>query len=475
MLAFGSAATVLGLVIAVVVVRLTHRQAQSLKHQAMFDALTDLPNRLLFADRVQQAILVARREQRVFALIAMDLNRFKIINDTLGHHIGDLVLQHVAARTRACLRESDTVARIGGDEFVILLATISDLDGALIAAKKILAALADAPTLGGHSVDVGASLGIAIFPEQAQDAETLQRRADAAMYFAKQSHSGYALYSNTLGQDAEDRNALQGELRHAISHDQLVLHYQPKIDFKPGHVNGVEVLVRWNHPMLGLLAPDKFIPLAESSNLIKPLTVAVLRGALRQCEAWRRAGIDLSVLVNLSAVNVRDPEFPDKVAAILAEFSVPPARLELEITEAALMSQPALAVACIKKLSRMGLQISIDDFGTGYSSMAYLKELLVAKIKIDRSFVKDMASNHNDAVIVRSTVELGHSLGLKIVAEGVETQEVWDQLHALGCDDAQGYFMSRPLSATDFSAWLKHSQWAAGERVETNIVDLKTA
>jgi len=460
MLLFGGGATLLGLIIAVVAIRHTNQQARQLQYQAMYDSLTKLPNRVLFADRLQQAILIGRREKQPFALIAMDLDRFKEINDTLGHHAGDQVLQHVAVCIRTILRESDTVARMGGDEFAILLAPVSDLDGALAAAKKILKALEQPAHIAGQQIEVGASLGIVLFPEHGEDAQGLMREADAAMYLAKQTHGGYQVYSKDLGQGAaDDHLRLQGELRHAIAHNELVLHFQPKIDFSSGCISGVEALVRWQHPKHGLLAPDNFIPMAEQTGLIKPLTYHVLRSALRQCEEWQRTGLDLSMAVNISAINIQDPEFPEQVAKLLKEFTVPPARLELDVAETALLSEPVRSMDCIKKLSALGVQIAIDDFGTGYASMAYLKEMLVAKIKIDKSFVKNMAVNHNDAVIVRSTVELGHNLGLKVVAEGVESQAVWDRLKALGCDDAQGYHMGRPLPAEGFSEWLRQSPW----------------
>ncbi len=460
MLLFGGGATLLGLIIAVVVIRHTNQQARQLQYQAMYDSLTKLPNRVLFADRLQQAILIGRREKQPFALIAIDLDRFKEINDTLGHHAGDQALQHVAVCIRNCLRESDTVARMGGDEFAILLAPVSDLDGALAAAKKILKALEKAAHIAGQQVEVGASLGIVLFPEHGEDAEDLMREADTAMYLAKQTHGGYQVYSKDLGQGAaDDHMRLQGELRHAIAHNELILHFQPKIDFSSGCISGVEALVRWQHPKHGLLAPDNFIPMAEQTGLIKPLTYHVLRSALRQCEEWQRTGLDLSMSVNISAINIQDPEFPEQVAKLLKEFTVPPARLELDVAETALLSEPVRSMDCIKKLSALGVQIAIDDFGTGYASLSYLKEMLVAKIKIDKSFVKNMAVNHNDAVIVRSTVELGHNLGLKVVAEGVESQAVWDKLKILGCDDAQGYHMGRPLSADGFSEWLLQSPW----------------
>jgi len=462
MLLLGVTAVGLGLAIAFLVVRNAKHQAHLLQHQAMYDGLTGLPNRALFSDRLQQAILIGRREQQPFALIAMDLDRFKEINDTLGHHIGDQVLRVVADRTRACLRESDTVARMGGDEFTILLATAGDGDGAVAAARKILKAFDVPADIAGQRVEIGASLGIAMFPEHGEEPLVLLREADAAMYLAKQTHAGYKLYSKDLGQGADDRLALQSELRHAIANNELELHFQPKIDFKADRIHGVEALVRWQHPRHGLLAPDKFIPLAEQTGLIKPLTQAVLRNALRQCEVWCRSGLDLSVSVNISAINIQDPEFPDQVAQLLKESSVPASRLELEVTETAVMAEPTRAVDCIKRLSSLGLQVSIDDFGTGYSSMAYLKELLVAKIKIDKSFVRDMAVNHNDAVIVRSTVELGHNLGLKVVAEGVESEAAWNRLKALGCDDAQGYYLSRPLPPDKFAEWFRQSPWGQG-------------
>ncbi len=459
MLILGTAAAGLGLAIAFVVIRNANNQADSLQHQAMFDSLTNLPNRVLFADRLQQTTLIARREKRAFGLFAMDLDRFKEINDTLGHHIGDQVLQHVAACTRKCLRESDTVARMGGDEFTILLATVSDLDGAIAVAKKILKAIGEPFLIAGRNLEIDASIGVVVFPQHGDDPDALLRQADAAMYTAKQAQSGYRVYSQDLGHGADDRMALQSELRQAIINNELVLHYQPKIDFSAAQVSGVEALVRWQHPSHGLMAPDKFIPLAEQTGLIKPLTKWVLKTALRQCEEWYRAGISLSMSINVSAISIQDPEFPGQMEKMLEDFDVPVSRIELEITETALMSEPVRAVECIRKLSALGFQIAIDDFGTGYSSMAYLKELLVAKIKIDKSFVKDMASNHSDAVIVRSTVELGHNLGLKVVAEGVEDQAAWDSLKDLGCDSAQGYYMSRPLPSADFLVWMEKSPW----------------
>lgn len=458
-LGLAAAATGLGLLIAFLVTRNAQRQASTLHHQAMFDRLTNLPNRALFADRIHQTILISHREKQSFAIIAMDLDRFKEINDALGHHVGDQVLQQVAEQSRGCLRASDTFARMGGDEFTILLPNTSNLDGAAVSAKKILTAINQPILIAGQRLQISASLGIALFPEHGDSAEVLLRNADAAMYEAKRTQVGYAVYSVDLDQHAEDRMRLLSELRHAIDHDELILHYQPKIDFVSGRVSGVEALVRWQHPTRGLLFPDAFIQLAETTGLIKALTMDVLKKILRQSEAWYESGLNLTTAVNISTLSIQDPEFPDQLADLLKRVNMPVSQLELEITETAVMTGTLRAVECIKRLNDLGLQIAIDDFGTGYSSMSRLKELLVAQIKIDKSFVKDMAVNHNDAMIVRSTVELGHSLGMKVIAEGVEDEAVWDKLKAFGCDSAQGYYMSRPITAEKFLEWLRESPW----------------
>ncbi|MBI3188851.1 MAG: EAL domain-containing protein [Gammaproteobacteria bacterium] len=459
MIALGAAATALGFLIAFLVIRHSQQQASTLRHQATYDRLTNLPNRALFADRIQQSILISRREKQSFAIIAVDLDRFKEINDAMGHHVGDLVLQQIARQSRECLRESDTFARMGGDEFVILLPSTQYTDGAIITAKKIIHAINQPMQIAGQRLEISASLGIAIFPEHGDTAEVLLRNADAAMYEAKRTQLGYTVYRADLDQHAEQRMQLHSELRHAIENNELALHYQPKIRFDNGRVSGVEALVRWQHPARGLLFPDAFIELAETTGLIKPLTMAVLKMALHQCEQWYQAGLNLTVAVNISTLSIQDPEFPDQLSELLRHVSIPISLLELEITETAVMTGAARAVKCIKRLHDLGTQIAIDDFGTGYSSMSRLKELLVAQIKIDKSFVKDMAVNHNDAVIVRSTVELGHSLGMKVIAEGVEDQAAWEKLKSIGCDSAQGYYMSRPIPVEKLHLWLRESPW----------------
>lgn len=432
---------------------------EELTYRALHDFLTDIPNRTLLSDRLQQAILAAKREKKLVALMIMDLDRFKEINDTMGHHSGDLVLQAVASRLRSTLRQFDTAARLGGDEFAVVLPGIKDRETATLLAQKILHAVQTPLLLAGRSIDIGMSLGIALYPDQGDDAGVLMQRADMAMYVAKRTSSGYAFYDAEGDRHSLDRLALKGELRHAINHDELVLYYQPKIDFGSGRISGVEALVRWQHPKHGLMLPDDFIPLAETTGLIKPLTVWVLHQALRQAGEWRRRGLSITMAVNISATSLLDLQLPEIVAQALQETETEPVWLELEITETAVMKEPALAIDVISQLNNMGVRLAIDDFGTGYSSMAYLQKLLVTKIKIDKSFVVHMNSNENDAIIVRSLIGLGHNLGLTVVAEGVESQETWDQLKTLGCDFAQGYSMCRPIPQEQMWDWLAQSPW----------------
>ena len=433
---------------------------KKLEYQALHDALTRLPNRVLFHDRLRNVLLAAHRSNEPFAVVGVDLDLFKEVNDTLGHHAGDCVLQHVAEACLRVLRDSDTVARMGGDEFAILLPKVTDLESALKVSQRVLAAIKQPIKFGDRMIDIGASLGLALYPKDGEQAEDLINHSDAAMYEAKQQKAGVLAYRPEMGEGKSEAVALKGELRRALQENELVLHFQPKIDINSNSVSGVEALVRWQHPRLGLLYPDKFIALAEHSGLIKLLTQEVLRLALRQIDAWREQGYGLAVSVNISAVNLQDAEFPDLIASMVAQYHTPPRLLELEVTETAIMTEPLRAIENIRILSELGVVVSIDDFGTGYSSMAYLQKLLVAKIKIDKSFVMEMGAGENDEVIVRSTIDLAHNLGLKAVAEGVETQAVWDKLRDLGCDSAQGYFMSKPLPAEKLIEWMKTSSWA---------------
>ena len=446
----------------------THQLAtlnKELEHLALHDALTKLPNRTLFHDRAEQVILLSQREKKSFALLSLDLDRFKPINDTLGHHAGDLVLQEVSVRLAHCLRESDTVARMGGDEFAILLPNITAKEDVMVVVNKIIRAVIKPIVIDDRTLAVGTSIGIAMFPEDGDNLLALMGCSDAAMYVTKRTQNVYTFYNAEIKKESGTQLALQLDLRDAINNDQLILHYQPKIDFGSHRVIGVEALVRWQHPERGLIYPDAFITVAERNGFMKPFTLKVLEMALRQCELWYQANINLSMAVNISAINLQDPMFPDSVAEILKKFSIPSSYIELEITETAIMTDPLRAIENIKTLSAMGLQVSIDDFGTGYSSMAYLQKLLVAKIKIDKSFVMDMGKNKNDDIIVRSTIDLGHNLGLTVVAEGVETQESWDRLKEMGCDSAQGYFMSRPIPAKEFIQWMKESPYNSPKEI----------
>ena len=439
---------------------ITERKAQAaaLEYQALHDILTDLPNRTLVQDRLKQAIHAAARENKPLTLLLMDLDRFKDVNDALGHHHGDLLLKQVGPRVLSVLRESDTIARLGGDEFAVLLPA-TDIEGAKVAARKILEALDRPFVVEGFFLEIGASIGIAMFPEQGEDADMLMRRADVAMYQAKQSGSGFAVYVSEHDRHSPRRLALMGELRHSIEKHELVLYYQPKIDLATGRTTGVEALVRWRHPQKGLILPDEFITLAEHTGFIKSLTLWVLNEGIRQYRVWRQAGIEVSVSVNLSARNLQDLQLPEQIAELLRTDGPKPGQLELEITESAIMADPARAMEILTRLRGMGIRFSIDDFGAGYSSLGYLKKLPVDEVKIDKSFVIGMAANEDDAVIVRSTIDLAHNLGLKVVAEGVESQKIWERLVAMGCDAAQGYYMCRPIPADELTRWLSESPW----------------
>lgn len=434
----------------------THELAdlnKELEYRALHDDLTRLPNRTLFTDRLQQAIHASARDKRIFALVAVDLDHFKEINDTLGHYAGDMVLREVSKRARKALRQSDTVARMGGDEFAILLSNIGGHENALQLVQQIHRAICGPFAVDGQVLDIGASMGIAVYGEHGDNEEDLNRNADAAMYEAKRDKTGVVIYHSGIEQGEDPATALKGELRHALAGDELILHYQPKFDLGSSKVTGVEALVRWVHPRHGLVLPDSFILLAEQNGMMKLLTLKVLQLALSQNHRWLADGMRLTVAVNISTFNLQDLNFPNEVRRLLEEHQVPAELLELEVTEAAIMQNPLNAAENITRLSEMGVQVSIDDFGTGYSSMAYLKKLLVAKIKIDKSFVIDMDKDSSDAVIVRSTIDLGHNLGLKVVAEGVEDRQAWNYLQALGCDAAQGYYMSKPLPPEQFKDW----------------------
>jgi diguanylate cyclase (GGDEF)-like protein len=423
------------------------REAIEKEHQALHDALTGLPNRELFRDRIDQVVRRGRRTGEHAVVMIMDLDHFKEINDTLGHHMGDLLLEEVARRLKRALRDSDTVARLGGDEFGVLLPRVDSPQDASTVAQNLLVHLREPFVLEGMRLEIDASIGLALHPMHGEDNETLQQRADIAMYSAKQSGRGHAIFEPELDRHSPRRLALAGGLRSAISEGQIQLYYQPKADLRTGRIMGVEALARWDHPEFGIVGPAEFVPIAEQTGLITPLTSFVLDAALRQARAWRDAGLELSVAVNLSARSFLDTQLAVEIPRLLARWGVEAELLELEITESMLMTDPARAEATLDRLSQIGLTLSVDDFGTGYSSLANLKRLPVDVIKIDKSFVIEMAVDASDAAIVRSTIDLAHNLGLRVVAEGVESEDAWRHLEALGCDFAQGYYLSRPLPA----------------------------
>ncbi len=430
------------------------RQSELNEHQALHDALTGLPNRTLFRDRIEQAIALARRDGGQLAVAMIDLDRFKDVNDSLGHHAGDALLVEVAQRLRGILRSSDTVARLGGDEFGVLISKPRSTSDVAVVIGKLRAALEQSVMVEGLALPAEGSVGIAMFPAHGRDVETLLRHADTAMYGAKETKAGYVFYDGSRSEADPARLTLVSELRRAIEQRELTLYYQPKAALANGAVQSVEALLRWNHPERGLVGPDEFIPLAQQTGLIKPLTLYVLDEALGQCRAWQRSGLTLGVAVNLSVRNLLDADFPHQVKRLLQKREVEPGLLQLEITESTMLSDPVRTKRVLDRLAAMGIALSIDDFGTGYSSLSYLSQLPVNEIKIDRSFVMNMADSDNDAVIVRSTIDLGRNLGLQVVAEGVETEQAWDELNGLGCTLAQGYYLSRPVPAAELTEWL---------------------
>lgn len=442
------------------------RQTAAVAHQATHDLLTHLPNRTLLNGHLEQAIRVARREGTSVALLLLDINLFKEINDTLSHRNGDLLLQEVGPRLRRVLRESDLVARLGGDEFAVLLPGTDSAQAAVVA-QKILDVFQEPFALGEFSVMVGAGIGIAVYPVHGESADQIMQRADVAMYVAKEAGNEYFVYSADHDHYHPDRLALISALRRAIDHDQLFLEYQPKVNITTGRTVGVEALLRWRHPDRGLIPPDEFIMLAEHAGLIKPLTLWVLTTALRQSRAWHEADIFVPVAVNLSARSLQDAGLVEQISAILRHADVAAHSLELEITESVIMADPERALEILTRLNAEGVHLSIDDFGTGYSSLTYLKRLPVRTIKIDRSFVGHLDSDPDDGIIVRSIIELAHALRLKVVAEGVETRETWDRLAAMGCDEAQGYYVSRPLSHENLARWLTESPWTLARSATT--------
>jgi diguanylate cyclase (GGDEF)-like protein len=438
------------------------REAARSEHQATHDSLTDLPNRVRFRSLVDRELAPLSEDGRL-AVLLMDLNRFKEINDTLGHHYGDLLLEQVSHRLRQPLREGDVVARLGGDEFGVLLAGLPHLGMAADIADRLNRSLEQPFEIDGFVLEIDASIGIARYPEDGRDVETLLQRADVAMYRAKESHAPYLTYSKEFDHHTPERLALVADLRRAVDAEgELVVWYEPKLKLHGAAITSVEGLVRWQHPTLGLLQPAAFIEMAEHTGLIKPLTLRVLDQALGQCQDWKDRGLDLEVAVNLSARVLADRRFPTEVTRLMAKWGLSAESLKLEITESSIMADPPAALWVIEQLHAAGISLAIDDFGTGYSSLAMLKQLPVSQIKIDKSFVMNMAASKDDSVIVRSTIELAHNLGLEVVAEGVEDQSSLEKLERLGCDLVQGYHLSPPLPAEQLERWLHDWQHRRG-------------
>lgn len=434
------------------------KRQQEQEWQAMHDALTGLPNRSMFMRRLHEAIEEAATANDHVAVMIMDLNDFKEVNDTLGHHCGDLLLQEIGPRLQGVLREGDLIARLGGDEFGVVLGSVKELGTAVAIAERLLEALEMPLVLDGMAIDVTASIGIAVYPTHSEDVETLLRRADVAMYAAKESHAAYEIYTPSRDRYSPSRLSLLSNIRPALENEEFVVYFQPKVDLSTLAVSGMEALIRWEHPERGLIPPDEFIPLLERSVLIRPITLFVLGKALSQWGRWAEEGFDLHVAVNLSVRSLLDVQLHEEVGELLDRWSVPADRLTLELTESSLMADSARAIGVLTRLSRLGVSLSVDDFGTGYSSLSHLRRLPIDEIKVDRSFVTNMRNDPNDALIVRATVDLGRNLGLDVVAEGVEDRETWEQLGDMGCHLAQGYYVSRPLPRAEMTKWLRRRQ-----------------
>lgn len=435
------------------------KEAEDLIHMAYYDTLTNLPNRNGLNNRLRDTIRAASATNQPFALLLMDLNHFKEINDTLGHQRGDLLLKELGRRLKHTLFAPDIVARLGGDEFAMLLPPLAKAADVTVVVTKIQAALQPTFLVDGLPIAVEAGIGVAVYPDHGRDSESLLQKADVAMYAAKRTGRGSVIYDAQYDQHSPARLSLMGELRHAIDQNHLLLHYQPTVDLTSGAVYGVEALVRWQHPLRGMISPDLFIGPAEQTGLIHPLTRWVLETAMHQCTLWNRTGLKLDVSINLSVRNLADPHLPDTVATLLRRGGIDAHQIRFEITESAIMADPVRTQETLGQLHHMGIRFSIDDFGIGYSSLNYLRKLPVDRIKVDKSFVLAMLQNEDDAMIVRSTIELAHNLRLDVVAEGVENQEIYRRLAEWGCGGAQGYFISKPLSAEVLERWLAESPW----------------
>jgi diguanylate cyclase (GGDEF)-like protein/PAS domain S-box-containing protein len=432
--------------------------ALQIAHSGEHDFLTGLPNRMLLNDRITQAIALAQRHMKQVAVLFLDLDGFKYINDSLGHPVGDKLLQSVAGRLADCIRASDTVSRQGGDEFVVLLSDVAQPEDAAISARRILQAVARPHSIDQHDLHITTSIGVSVFPDDGLDADTLIKNADTAMYQAKENgRQSFQFFKPAMNVRAVERQSIEEGLRRALERREFALHYQPKIDLMTGAIAGAEALVRWMHPTRGLVSPAEFIPVAEDCGLILPIGGWVLREACRQARAWVAAGLPLtSMAVNVSALEFRHEGFLDGLAAILAETNLEPRSLELELTESVLMKHAASAATILQTLRERGVRVAVDDFGTGYSSLSYLRKLPVDAVKIDQSFVRQISTAGDDTTIVKAVIGMARGLKLRVIAEGVETLEEVAFLRAYRCEEAQGYYFSRPVPAQQFAMLLRN-------------------
>jgi diguanylate cyclase (GGDEF)-like protein/PAS domain S-box-containing protein len=441
---------------AVVVVRdvsAIRAMTEQIAHSAQHDFLTGLPNRLLLNDRLSQAIALASRHKYQVAVLFLDLDGFKHINDSLGHAVGDKLLQSIANRLTECIRAPDTVSRQGGDEFVVLLSEIEQPKDAALTARRLLEALAKSHSVDRRELHVTASIGVSVYPDDGLDAETLIKSADTAMYQAKENrHQSYQFFKPAMNVRAVERQSIEENLRRALEREEFEVHYQPKVNLLTGVISGAEALIRWNHPVRGLVSPAQFIPVAEDCGLILPIGAWILREACRQAQAWVDAGLPaITMAVNVSAVQFQNENFVQDLFAILSETGLDPTLLELELTESALMKRAGLTASILQKVRSRGVQVSIDDFGTGYSSLSYLREFPLDSLKIDQSFIRQISANPGETTIVTAMISMGQSLKLRVVAEGVETKEELAFLQAHNCDEAQGFYFSRPVPAQQFA------------------------
>jgi len=430
---------------------------RQLEQIAMIDPLTRLPGRALFMDRLEQTLLLAQREQRGIALLVLDIVKFNEINQTFGHHAGDRLLEYVAGRLGAKMRSSDTLARIGDDQFALLMPTGADRQGAIATAQKLNETLAIPFEVGNRSITIGTTVGIALYPNHGSTADQTLRAACNALAAAKREASPLSFPPEERGRDPSTPPSLVHELRRAVQRREFVFNYQPVIDLETRRVCGVEALIRWRHPDRGLIAPDTFIPLAEQIGLIDAITFWELDEAFAQISAWQERGIDLPVSINLSALSIRNPRLVPAIEERLGRWRLAARSLTLEVTESAIIQDAAIAAETLRRLHGIGIGVAIDDFGTGYTSLSYLRKLPFDRIKIDKSFILGMRQSNDDAIIVRTIVELSRSLGLQVVAEGVEDNETLQTLTAMGCGQAQGFHMGRPMPASALEDWLATS------------------